>query len=111
MKMSLGYLYQNQREKTMPTNKSSATSSAQQFFPTATNSGSVIYENVTPRATRARIVVDEKVENAVYAHIQAIRTLGRTKINSSEISSALNISANKVEMAMRNLVDRGVRIK
>ena len=50
------------------------------------------------------------VEAAVYAHIRAVRALGRTVINSAEISNALAVPVAEVEKALVRLKAKGIRI-
>jgi hypothetical protein len=50
------------------------------------------------------------IEKAVYAHIQAVRTLGRNQINTVEIAQALDIPAAYVLAAIEKLRTKGVRI-
>lgn len=51
----------------------------------------------------------QTVEMAVYNYIQAIRALGRTTINTAEISRALSIPASDVEGVISKLTHKGVR--
>ena len=51
-----------------------------------------------------------KLEKAVYAHIRAIRTLGRTSVNTAEIAAALSIPVIDVDRAVANLRDKGVKL-
>jgi biotin operon repressor len=51
----------------------------------------------------------KKLRLAILAHIQAIRTLGRTKINTQEIADALSISVQEVNDALEALKKHGVR--
>lgn len=46
---------------------------------------------------------------AILAHIQAIRVLGRTEINTQEIADALCISVQEVNDALEVLKKQGVR--
>jgi hypothetical protein len=54
---------------------------------------------------------DDRTVEAVYAHIQAIRALGRTSVNTLEIAEALNLPTKKVSDAVKALGPRGVRPK
>lgn len=54
--------------------------------------------------------VSSEVERAVFAHIQAVRALGRNEINTFEIAQALSLSPETVVMAVARLRDKGVRI-
>lgn len=50
------------------------------------------------------------IESAVYAHIRAVRALGRQTINTSEIAEALGLSVDIVNGAIANLTKKGVKI-
>ena len=50
------------------------------------------------------------IENAVFAHIQAVRTLGRSQINTDEIAQGLSIPQASVIAAIARLRDKGVRV-
>lgn len=50
------------------------------------------------------------IENAVFAHIQAVRALGRNQINSEEIAQALSIPQSSVIAAIARLQGKGVRV-
>ncbi len=52
----------------------------------------------------------ERVQNAVYAHIRAIRALGRVQINTSEIADSLSLSVAEVNSALSFLKKKGVRL-
>jgi hypothetical protein len=54
-------------------------------------------------------VKEKKIENAVFGYIQAVRALGRTTINTTEISRALNLSLADVERTLSALRKRGVK--
>jgi hypothetical protein len=63
-----------------------------------------------PRSRVLRPIRTSKgVQNAVYAYIRAIRALGRTKINTSEIADSLSISTAQVNRAISALKKNGVR--
>ena len=50
------------------------------------------------------------VENAIYAHIQALRALGKTRINTADIAMALKVPPKTVELAVSNLKEKGVKV-
>lgn len=50
------------------------------------------------------------VQNAVYAHIKAVRTLGRTTINVSEIARSLALPIKDVTRAVSALRSKGVKV-
>lgn len=50
------------------------------------------------------------IEKAVYAHIQAVRTLGREQINTQEIAQALALPQESVIAAVARLRSKGVRV-
>jgi hypothetical protein len=68
-------------------------------------SRAVIRKAATGERTRKR-----KIEKAVYSHIQAVRTLGRTKINTAEIADALSIPVSEVTAAIDGLKRKGVKV-
>ena len=49
------------------------------------------------------------IRNAVYLHIQAVRSMGRTSINTAEIAEALGVPRSYVDAAVKSLSDRGVK--
>jgi hypothetical protein len=49
------------------------------------------------------------VEAAVYSHIQALRRLGNTRINSGEIAKALGLTVATVNAVLPRLTERGVK--
>ena len=51
----------------------------------------------------------EAVRNAVYLHIQAIRSMGRTTIHTAEIADSLGLPRIYVDAAINSLRPRGVR--
>lgn len=60
------------------------------------------------RRRRARGSVTNDIENAVYSYIQAIRTLGRTQVNITEIAQALALPTEAVTLAASKLRHKGV---
>jgi hypothetical protein len=50
------------------------------------------------------------LESAVYAYIQAVRALGKTKITPEEIAQALNLPVSAVEQSLSALQSKGVRV-
>jgi DNA-binding MarR family transcriptional regulator len=62
------------------------------------------------RRTRTRAPLSRKnVLNAVYAHIRAIRALGRTEVNTSDIAEALSLPVAEVNRAVSSLKKKGVK--
>ena len=51
-----------------------------------------------------------QVESAVYAYIQALRTLGHTHINSHDIAKGLGLPRSVVENVLKRLTEKGVRL-
>lgn len=51
------------------------------------------------------------LEDAVYGYIRAVRALGRTSVNTTEIASALGLPLGAVESALSALRDRGVKAR
>ena len=52
---------------------------------------------------------NDAIRNAVYAHLQAIRALGKTAVSPSEVASALDLPYAIVKSALEALTDKGVR--
>ena len=50
-----------------------------------------------------------KIEKAIYAHIRAVRALGRKRINTAEIAAALSLPLSDVNRALSSLRKKGVR--
>ena len=48
---------------------------------------------------------DDSLESAVYAHIQALRGLGKTETNTADIARALGLRILEVERAINKLKD------
>jgi biotin operon repressor len=63
--------------------------------------------NIRSRQQPATI---KAAENAVYAHIQALRSLGRETINTADIAVALGLSVEAVNRAAAALKSRGVKV-
>lgn len=51
-----------------------------------------------------------RIEKAVYAHIRAIRSLGRTTVNTAQIARALSVPIKDVDQAVAKLRTKGVRL-
>jgi hypothetical protein len=54
--------------------------------------------------------VGKNIESAVYAHIQAVRALGRTTINTFEISKALGLPLAAVDSTLELLKKKGIKV-
>ena len=67
-----------------------------------------VQANYVPRVRRPSRA-SKNIQNAVYAHIRAIRALGRTEINTSEIADALSLPVAEVNRAISSLKKNGVR--
>jgi hypothetical protein len=50
------------------------------------------------------------IESAVYGYIRAMRTLGRTSLNTDEIATALGLSKEQVNMSVKELRNKGVKL-
>lgn len=53
--------------------------------------------------------VDVGTVDAVYSHLQAMRSLGRTEANANDVAKALGLSYAATMRAMETLKDKGVR--
>ena len=52
----------------------------------------------------------EALETAVYTYIQALRTLGHSRVNPTRIAKALDLKSKAVEQAILGLRNRGVSL-
>jgi predicted HTH transcriptional regulator len=59
--------------------------------------------------TTTRKAKAPNIESAVYAYIQAVRALGKTKITPEEIAAALDISISDVRGTIEALKNKGVK--
>jgi hypothetical protein len=66
----------------------------------------VEYAVSTRRPTR----IKKGVENAVYAYLQALRSLGRTTLNTVEVADALSLNMADVNRAVASLSKKGVKV-
>lgn len=57
-----------------------------------------------------RAAASGHVESAVYAHLRAMRSLGRTSANTAQIAKALALPLKEVDRAVQNLTHRGVKL-
>jgi hypothetical protein len=74
-----------------------------------TTTGTVMLSMSNTTPTPERKVESKKIENAVYAHIQAVRALGRTQIEPQEIARALGLSVPQVLSTIQALKQKGVK--
>lgn len=90
-------------------NESNGTVAGSAHLPISTSS--VVVSTTTTRVlVSSRPPLSNKnIENAVYGHIRAVRTLGRTEILPSEIASALSIPMPAVVQALTALQSKGVK--
>lgn len=80
----------------------------------ATTSTTTAKSSVVVRDKAARIGTHggnaERVERAVYKHLQAQRELGSRNANTREVARALHLPHGEVVRAMGNLSGRGVKV-
>ena len=57
-----------------------------------------------------KLMDTEAIESAVYAYIQAVRALGKIRLNTSDIAKALKLSIGDVNEAISSMKDRGVKV-
>jgi predicted transcriptional regulator len=88
-------------------NNSSNTQGRLVLSPESVANSSLEVRDVRPvrRASRS----NKGIQNAVYAHIQAIRALGRKEINTAEIADALSLPVSEVNRAISALKRKGVK--
>jgi hypothetical protein len=94
--------------------KKSVPASPQTFFggTTGTSNGTVMFTGAGTNADSSNWSHSSKsVEAAVFSYLQARRALGVLQISSIEIAGALGLAQSIVEIAMRKLSGRGVKVK
>ena len=97
----------NQKLQTDP---SSATESTATIWPNGTSSAGPTFFSAIKIGGRRGTRTQKQIEAAVYAHIRAMRALGHTQVNSLAVARALSLPISDVEVAMRQLSDKGVRV-
>ena len=97
----------NQKFQTDP---SSATASTVTIWSRGTGSSEPMFFSETKTGGRRGTRAQKKIEAAVYAQIRAMRALGHTHVNSLAVARALSLPISDVEVAMRRLSDKGVRV-
>lgn len=83
------------------------------FAPRANTSASsrTTIASTTHRADRSRRArVSENIENAVYAHLQAMRALGHAFVNTSDVARALGLPQSAVDRTIAKLKKRGIKV-
>ena len=71
----------------------------------------IVFSGKAPRLTLSATGHSlSDIEAAVYAHIKALRALGRTTINTEEIATALSIPVASVNGVIAKLKEKGVKV-
>src|ERR1700757_2649052 len=52
---------------------------------------------------------NKKIETAVYTYIRALRSLGKTQVNTAEIAKALGLPVSIVASVLPKLSEKGIR--
>ena len=99
----------------MPDNSSASTmqSSATSGTVNVTLTAQPVFSTIVAQTSPMHVTLSgttRQIENAVYAYIQAIRTLGRTQVNTLEIAKGLNLTAAVVEKTLAALEKKGVKV-
>lgn len=58
-----------------------------------------------------RLKARQRIENAVYAHIQALRALGNKETDTARIADALGLRVEDVNSVLAALITKGVKRK
>jgi len=66
---------------------------------------SVSVPDVKPQRQRS----DKNIETAVYTYIRALRSLGKTQVNTAEIAKALGLPVSNVDRVLPKLTEKGIR--
>lgn len=71
------------------------------------------FSNPVPQGGRVRakpVATKVNMVSAVYAYMQSMRALGKTRLNSGEIARALSLPLPDVTEAIKKLHSKGVKI-
>jgi hypothetical protein len=93
-----------------PTSSSTATITTTTTWSSSDPSGQFTMGHPYAAKKVAVARTDKGTENAVYAHIRAVRALGRTQINTDEIAKALGLSVGEVNSTLASLKKKGVKL-
>jgi hypothetical protein len=76
--------------------------------PTTTTAAPATFKPIksAPRAAPST----QSVEDAVYAHLQAMRVLGRTQIKTVDVARALGLPVEAVDATIDSLTKKGVKV-
>jgi hypothetical protein len=75
----------------------------------STESSNDVFVSTDSTPVSRRATQNKNIVNAIYAYIRALRSLGRTTINTDEIAEGLSLNVNEVNRAVSALRSRGVR--
>jgi hypothetical protein len=90
--------------------KSSTSTSSQLILSTeSTTTRGQFQVSDVPIIRRRRVRASTNVQNAVYAYVRAMRSLGRTKVNTSEVAEALSLQVVEVNRAISSLKKKGIK--
>lgn len=85
-------------------------STANVHVTSTTSSTSATTTIIQSRVSPAPRMETSEIDNAVYAHMQAIRALGRTQVSSQEVARALGLPEAQVAAAAVRLKSKGIKV-
>jgi hypothetical protein len=77
---------------------------------TTTVTTSSAFTVINPEKLAKAAAASQNILNAVYSHLQAVRSLGKTQLDAETIANALSLSERDVLKALVALKARGVRL-
>src|ERR1700730_6634928 len=77
------------------------------YNPSVTDSGRIAMHSTAGSVSLSPVSKD--IKGAVYAYVQAMRTLGHMHVRSEQVSRALGISSSAAMAALQALEGKGVR--
>lgn len=83
--------------------------SPSEMFPQDDANASAAQVPVERLAQTSSLPEKKKIQRAIYAHIRAVRALGRERITTGEIAEALSLPVSEVNRAVTGLKKKGVR--
>jgi hypothetical protein len=91
--------------KAATNSETSSTSTTYEVRRPVRTTGSFSVSVTGPRPKRG----EKTIETAVYTYIQALRSLGKTQVNTAEIATALGVPVSSVARVLPKLSEKGVR--
>jgi hypothetical protein len=94
-------------QKTVTNNRTARTAQTYHVGPTVSATGT--FSLSASLNTAAKTPDRKKIEAAVHSHVRALRALGKTQVNTSEIARALRLPVSIVNSVLPELNEKGIK--